>query len=309
MGVSHLEVICAPGSLEAFGITWSVKLESSKSSTWLPRIYPALSTTYAREGNHLRRMLDNVELADDENGDEFGTYDDEDFQSTSSSEMVMYPQDDTSAAKTVPVVHRSPFDKITAAWDDLILALRRERLVVERPTPIQIGLAILVFTLYCLAGLSRIQGNHGYSPWSLENITAGAFLGVDNRQQTFRDSFMNFNTERLREAVLWNICKGAGNIPDGEHSLVTSETTVKEGEPGNDDSSANTLPTNQMETDAAIEPSSTDDVAIMPAALTERESAVLDTVNTVIGSTEASQPTWSLRDRMDYLLGWRGPLG
>ncbi|KAL1988759.1 hypothetical protein VTN96DRAFT_7643 [Rasamsonia emersonii] len=313
IGVSHLEVVCAPSSLESFGITWSVKLESSKSSTWLPRIYPALSTTYAREGNHLRRMFDNVEaitLTDDEDPHEFVTYKDEDVQSTSSSEMVMYPQDDTSAAEIVPVVRRSPFDRITAAWEDLILNLRREPLVAERPTPIQKAVALLVFIFYFLAGLSRMQGNLGYSPWSLENMTAGAFFGVDNSQQTFRDRFMNFSigTERLREAVLGNICKGAGNIPDGEHTHVASETNVKQGEPENDESSANTLSRNQMEMDAAKEPSSTDEVGIMPvgdAALTERESNVLDTV---IGSNEASQPTWSLRDKMDYFLGWRGPV-
>ncbi|KAL1965046.1 hypothetical protein VTN77DRAFT_6106 [Rasamsonia byssochlamydoides] len=314
IGVSHVEVVCAPRSLEAFGITWSVKVDGTKSSTWLPRIYPAVSTTYTREGNHLRRIFANVEAmmpSDDEDGAGFGTFvddDEEDVQSTASSEMVMYPRksrDESFSVSTAPC-------GIAKAWRELILKLRRDEVAASRT---QVVVTILVLIVYCLAGLSRIQwisGNPGYSPWGLENLIPGSILGLDNGQQTFGDRLLNFSilgAERLREALLGNICKEAGNFPDGEHSHVASETSVEDGDREIDEAPSDALAANQVELDAATGSSCTDEDVITPVRDTALPESVRYVPDTVLGSNEeASKVSRSLRDRMDYFLGWKGPL-
>jgi hypothetical protein len=45
IGVSHIEIVCSPRSLDAFGIIWRVELEGRNSSTWLPKVHPAIVTT------------------------------------------------------------------------------------------------------------------------------------------------------------------------------------------------------------------------------------------------------------------------
>ncbi|EAW10530.1 uncharacterized protein ACLA_050020 [Aspergillus clavatus NRRL 1] len=61
IGVSHIQVICSPRDLEMFGITWEVNLRGRQAMNWLPRIYPVSSTSCESNKNNLRQIFTELE--------------------------------------------------------------------------------------------------------------------------------------------------------------------------------------------------------------------------------------------------------
>ncbi|GIK03269.1 hypothetical protein Aspvir_007338 [Aspergillus viridinutans] len=61
VGVSYLQVICSPKDLDSFGVTWKVRLPGQQAITWLPRIYPVSSTTCESNRNNLRQIFTELE--------------------------------------------------------------------------------------------------------------------------------------------------------------------------------------------------------------------------------------------------------
>ncbi|KAF7160410.1 hypothetical protein CNMCM5623_005965 [Aspergillus felis] len=61
VGVSYLQVICSPKDLDMFGVTWKVKLPGQQAINWLPRIYPVSSTTCESNRNNLRQIFTELE--------------------------------------------------------------------------------------------------------------------------------------------------------------------------------------------------------------------------------------------------------
>lgn len=61
VGVSYLQVICSPRDLDMFGVTWRVKLSGQRAINWLPRIYPVSSTTCESNRNNLRQTFTELE--------------------------------------------------------------------------------------------------------------------------------------------------------------------------------------------------------------------------------------------------------
>ncbi|KAF7117735.1 hypothetical protein CNMCM5793_006891 [Aspergillus hiratsukae] len=57
VGVSYLQVICSPKHLDMFGVTWKVRLPGQQAINWLPRIYPVSSTTCESNRNNLRQTF------------------------------------------------------------------------------------------------------------------------------------------------------------------------------------------------------------------------------------------------------------
>jgi hypothetical protein len=308
IGVSHIEIVCAPRSLEAFGITWSVRMDGIKSSAWLPRVYPALSTSYMREGNHLRRLFTNVEamaLSDDDDEDE------DEMWSTSSSKMVLYPENISDAELTsflcesVVSAITMPYQTVKA-WKEEIMKPRSNS-EASRGLP-RAGIAIMIWLLiiYCVGGFIRTQwilGNLELSYRKLENVTAGTVL-LNN--QTFKDKFLNFSildSERLRKAVFGNIYKGTENVSDDETSYEGFESSAVGGGPEIYQSLFNAAPTDQMGNGAPAWSSTADVTAPASDGTKLSEGYVPDTP-----SASDKRASRSVRDRVDYFLGWEGPL-
>ncbi|GFF26965.1 hypothetical protein IFM61606_06732 [Aspergillus udagawae] len=61
VGVSYLQVTCSPKTLDTFGVTWKVKLPGQQAINWLPRIYPVSSTTCESNRNNLRQIFTELE--------------------------------------------------------------------------------------------------------------------------------------------------------------------------------------------------------------------------------------------------------
>ncbi|EAW24997.1 uncharacterized protein NFIA_104850 [Aspergillus fischeri NRRL 181] len=61
VSVSYLQVICSPKDLDMFGVTWKVKLPGQQAVNWLPRIYPVSSTTCESNRNDLRQIFTELE--------------------------------------------------------------------------------------------------------------------------------------------------------------------------------------------------------------------------------------------------------
>jgi hypothetical protein len=61
VGVSYLQVICSPKDLDVFGVAWKVKLPGKQAISWLPRIYPVSSTTCESNRNDLRQIFTELE--------------------------------------------------------------------------------------------------------------------------------------------------------------------------------------------------------------------------------------------------------
>jgi hypothetical protein len=61
VGVTYLQVICSPKELDMFGVTWKVRLPGQQAINWLPRIYPVSSTTCESNRNNLRQTLTELE--------------------------------------------------------------------------------------------------------------------------------------------------------------------------------------------------------------------------------------------------------
>ncbi|GIJ81969.1 hypothetical protein Asppvi_000472 [Aspergillus pseudoviridinutans] len=61
VGVSYLQVICSPKDLNTFGVAWKVKLPGQQAINWLPRIYPVSSTTCESNRNNLRQIFTELE--------------------------------------------------------------------------------------------------------------------------------------------------------------------------------------------------------------------------------------------------------
>ncbi|KAF4169526.1 hypothetical protein CNMCM6936_007509 [Aspergillus lentulus] len=61
VGVSYLQVVCSPKELDMFGVTWKVKLPGQQAVNWLPRIYPVSSTTCESNRNDLRQIFTELE--------------------------------------------------------------------------------------------------------------------------------------------------------------------------------------------------------------------------------------------------------
>ncbi|GKZ19168.1 hypothetical protein AbraIFM66951_006247 [Aspergillus brasiliensis] len=61
MGSSYLQIICSPRDLELFCVNWTVRLSQPQAISWLPRIYPAFSSPSDRVRHHLRQTFEKVE--------------------------------------------------------------------------------------------------------------------------------------------------------------------------------------------------------------------------------------------------------
>ncbi|KAL4771249.1 hypothetical protein BDW60DRAFT_223450 [Aspergillus nidulans var. acristatus] len=57
IGVSHIRVVCSPKDIDRLYLRWTIEFPGRRAAYWIPRIYPALSTSHELSQHSLRYKL------------------------------------------------------------------------------------------------------------------------------------------------------------------------------------------------------------------------------------------------------------
>lgn len=274
IGAAHVQITCPPKILEMFCITWDVKDLSRLETKWLPRIYPGSPGVNGQERQTLRKKFINALGAADcyefvEAEEDYTTVEDSDCPEV--SVHYAFGNDDASQdQKADKVPGKNGSSRLLMTFTSLLFLLWTVMVIVA-----MIGTLIV-----------RVLDPLGWSP-SMESI--GNATHEDVGLLVERDVELNLTTT--------NEGYHLANYTDNNHSREGSPDTIRM--VGIDHSSSEyetsieggkvELKTSSVVGDSDVKPADEPD---------QPESGV---------KPSPSATKTSLRDRVDYLLGWKGP--
>jgi hypothetical protein len=300
IGVCHVEITCSPQVLNSLCIVWQVDLEGRTSSLWQPRVYPARETSLTQERDDLRQRVANVhgsilfDCASDDKSD-YST-DNDDCQSTSSSEMVLYPEESFGVGKIL----LSPFQMFRVLGGMQSHSVRGPWRMTVQQMIISFVLAILIYQ----SGLSQIHNFQGQlTSWAqnLEIPSGGIQALGHNIKQMARYSLIDTGEIYRNNAVnpyLDCICSNP-KYSDARDSSASPD--------GNDWDRSPSVSTSDVQTSEALDETSHSPERILYRDTETQRQQYASTIP-VSSGTKTSKATMTVRDRVDYFLGWKGPL-
>ncbi|KAE8310426.1 hypothetical protein BDV41DRAFT_396828 [Aspergillus transmontanensis] len=288
IGVSHLQIICSPRDLGMFCITWLVNMPFP-ARNWLPRIYPgSASNANERDKSQLRaaftRLYANTSTEEQSYRCILSALEREDETNGGGSEAVDGGDQSEDLERTFGFQHMNPVIKAMSR------PLRAVWTPINDPTPTWIAsweifvVLILGITFTVCGTLGCLLLSHAYSrafrrPWE-PAIGANAGLSkVDGQIPSCGEPSSEYNnfTEELFHQTPDNIDSA---------SLFDNNNT------------SNHISLDQQE---AIDLE--EDVKEVKEQVQEEEQAV-----TASAPDLESGKDFSLRDQIDHLLGWKGPI-
>ncbi|KAJ9256554.1 hypothetical protein DTO207G8_2557 [Paecilomyces variotii] len=304
-GVSQIEVICPPKDLKLFIVTWTLKLPT-RSSIWLPRIYRPLCGPYGHEGDFLRSDISECLISDhpyqepEKDGfkylSEFCTYPevgvmlDHDDPELEAVPWQQHPDINIASCPPLDLHEQSPSKSETEAatvqrWvltNILVLTLIALLLGLSMDQSADIKSRLAV------PSWAQIRGEEGLdldrSNGGLSVIRDGLNWSAGSDTKVGKAQMSAGNRSRHITSVLPNVdphlFNGIGEL--GKRlQAITGKTTASK-----------------------IQESGILKVEVYRNMSGDESSNVRPSVS----PSQSLEPK-SLRDKLDYLLGWRGPFG
>ncbi|KAL1998665.1 hypothetical protein VTN02DRAFT_5773 [Thermoascus thermophilus] len=347
-GVSRIQVFCSPDDLELFCVSWKVNLDGNLPSTWLPKIHPVLSSYPDRRGDYLRYKLESNETkgcpAGEDGQEEFEPEEDKhddghekdeqkddgdkdendvngDTQSDKSSEFVLHPTDDVlcTVLALILVLIQLPF---LIMFDIFILYPFRAAKackssmsrVWSKSVIIRILFVVYLAIFSMLGGFylgMRIGDRVGGSPWFQRKSLAVASFLRPNMVKGDRAEKISFS----REGILEYLCRetqrshgsNGGSRPAGLHPTGQSceGNLAHNGDKQDDGDNSDILLRSGTKLGDPSDPLSVD--SHDPRYGVDRDLSMCGDRSS--GPTAHQNPqSTSFRDKLDRLLGWRGPV-
>jgi hypothetical protein len=227
--------------------------------------------------------------------------DDDDYQSTSSSEMVLYPENRFDILKIFPF----PLQNVRP-YEDMHSQSFSGLMTPQRWTLREIILSIVLLIIFYKAGLNQIQdftGQLSALARNLETQARGIEIFSYNIQQMTRDS--SVNSDDLYPKILPCDCQDHICGRNDKFS-ATSQPPASSEETAQDISESHSIVNDQKGMDVT-------DIYKENAVLPMIHGTETGTEQHVSGMNiafdiKASKARKSLRDRVDHFLGWKGPL-
>ncbi|KAB8242259.1 hypothetical protein BDV35DRAFT_31045 [Aspergillus flavus] len=288
IGVSHLQIICSPKDLGMFCITWLVNMPFP-ARNWLPRIYPgSASNANERDKSQLRatftRLYANASTGEQSYRCILSALEREDETNGGSSEAVDGGDQSEDLERTFGFQHMNPVIKamsmpLRAVWTSINDPMPTWIASWEDFVVLILGVTFTVCgTLGCLL-LSHACSRVFHRPWE-PAIGANAGLSKVDGQ-----------------------IPGCGE-PSSEYNNFTEELFHET--PDNIDSASlfdNNNTSNHISLDQQEAIDLEEDVKEVEEQVQEEEQAVAASAPDV-----ESGKDFSLRDQIDHLLGWKGPI-
>jgi hypothetical protein len=344
-GRSKVEIICPLQTLGLFGITWRTRLSDRFHSTWVPRIHPG--ACHSRE-NSLRSILATIQPVHgwsvlDRQKERYNSLDSR--EPAQPSEFLPSPQESTikpsgsePAGRSLRTMSLNKPASITihdACHDPVVQPEQRRNVTVRQNICMCILFAAFLY-IYCVSSFHRAQytaGRYSSSPWNPGNSITETLFVLQSSQQALEGNLTDLEAKDcVKRSVLEHLCRrvqGCENVTDGCKAIVEllpREQNLHEPEKnrtadlenrgnaikrfGSDNSNSKPITVEEgmeMKGNTIYQFESTNG---------RRPEHVLDGFSTRKDSQDSapnpgSNPVWqplSVRDKLDYLLGWRGPL-
>ncbi|CBF85899.1 predicted protein [Aspergillus nidulans FGSC A4] len=265
IGVSRIRVVCSPKDIDRLYLRWTIEFPGRRAAYWIPRIYPALSTSHELSQHSLRYKL--LEVMNDPSY--LYSRIDATEVNCDSSEIAQIYRDYEQAPDDVSEDAESILSQPAAASN-----ASRSKWTAE----MQDGLNPSHFLKRVLVGVLCLA------------VLRFAYVKLPDRSSRTHPSSMG-HVEVLQQTE---------QLPSF-HSL---ETQFKDYQKwlGNLDSKPNL---NALDDDRHAASLAGGEEAKMPASDGKQNA---QSVEMEVKVEERAKPSVSLRDRVDYWLGWTGPV-
>lgn len=299
IGVSYLKIICCPKDLEMFCLSWETCIPGKRALNWLPRAHPM--SYLARENRmHLRRKFVESEsnlMVEENYADEIDndteTYEGETDDDTSANGHTTEENMETDGKRIkrsgdyyLPAARTETFRSLLDSSFDLydMVAYLKAKLINRRRTIFAV--ACIGFALFILINLQYQHASVSRRSSSAIAARHAFFIGDSSADgvntSLIKNNSLNFWSDVFKAAK----SKSHDTLPFHE---LHADTPVPMDEDSNN------------EYDGTNEPRDDDDKV---KSNTVGEQSTESTPSNTI----AESPGPSMRDRIDYLLGWSGPV-
>lgn len=323
----RVEIVCLPKQLGTFVLRWSAEFEAGMPSFWQPRIVPAYDFE-SDESVHLRRVLSGAGDLNSEAGSESDGRDHEstledrvvdpeqsevdkvgseeqskDNTSTLSSEMVLDPPaEDYSYFRWLLL----PLDAVARFLE---LHIRAIGTVFRRATVSQLAvLSVILIGLYIKLAMGVYQLVDSTHTAAVNNATDATGIKIAEppvpvfmRAHSIRLDEL-YARRLLRDPYLEYICGGYGPLPPKRLARATRQLTARATVTASDTS------TRVSETDGPRECNCASFEGAKKRECSDRTSSKGGEKSQAGSRPDVFAPGRSVRDRVDYILGWEGPL-
>ncbi|GAD94443.1 conserved hypothetical protein [Paecilomyces variotii No. 5] len=298
-GVSQVEVVCPPRDLKLFVLSWTLNIPK-RSSIWLPRIHRALSGSYARESDYLRSGISRTIVSTNQ----YQGSEKDEFKNL--SEFSTYPEVDVMSDYEVVTWQQHPDINMELynpadIYDQSPSKSEKEAATVQR----WVLTNILVLTLVALflgLGMDQsadIKSRLAVPSWSQVGREAAQGQQLDGFNGKF--SIIRDGAETTGLSRVGQLQVPAGNrsqhITTSLHNTESHRLFGGIGELGK-----RLQAVTDRATSSNIRESGSANVEVNRGMSEDRNRRAKPSAN--ISQTSDVK---SFRDKLDYLLGWRGP--
>lgn len=338
IGLSHVRIICSPKHLEMFCLSWEIHVPGKKAMNWLPRIYPASASSCHGLRHYLRstfteleaRSLDeelyyNNKVRNHEEGqaepssefDEDGAEEDSDYSHYSESDefnpfahFLDFRLDECEPSLVLQVISRiimalcrpsSVFTEWRVYYVGGLTPSKRRTLL----SACCIGFLVLL-TIFSIRFYPVSADLFGYSQYPNNTAPLITLNGYPSLER-YNISLLKNEPRDLLRGFAKNMLRIAKSDTQNHDALTPAELNVDMPRTLNDDENGNV---EGLEDVTHSGEKNTVKFRVEIEEIPEEDTPTVQTQESPAASPKESMksPGPSLRDRIDYLLGWSGPV-